>query len=104
MGRPRHAEDAQESRDEGRQEGDFRQNRHGQGEAGKNRGQGIPSEGPEGRVLNPGYERAQTLCRGLWGSVEGILALFLVFLNPLLPRSYFAAFLPPPTWQPPSLW
>merc|ERR1712228_1169596 len=61
---PRHAEDAQEARDEGGQEGDVRQGREGEGEAGEDRSQGVPREGAEGRVLSAWNVRAQMPRRG----------------------------------------
>merc|ERR1712087_841880 len=48
----RHAQDAQEGCDEGGQEGDLRQGLHGEGEAGEDRGQGVPGKGSEERVLS----------------------------------------------------
>merc|ERR1712060_1006009 len=44
-------QDSPEEGDQGREARDFRQNGHGEGEAGQDHRQGLPREGPQGRVL-----------------------------------------------------
>merc|ERR1712039_696173 len=44
-------QDSQEEGDQGWEARGLRQSRHGEGEAGQDRCQGLPREGPQGRVL-----------------------------------------------------
>merc|ERR1712203_82943 len=56
--RPLHDQDAQEACDQGWQEGGFREGDDGEGEACEDCGEGLPSEGIEGRHLGSLFVKA----------------------------------------------
>merc|ERR1712174_101781 len=82
-------QDAPEEGDQGWEARGLRQNRHGEGEAGQDRRQGFPREGPQGRVL-----------RASWSGGEPCDEAPRVLLHfpPLAPRPPPA----PPPRPPPS--
>merc|ERR1711920_1134117 len=88
-------QDPPEEGDQGWEARGLRQNRHGEGEAGQDRRQGVPREGPQGRVL-----------RASWSGVEPCeeaprVLLHFPPLAPLPPPALLAAFTHPsfcPGW------
>merc|ERR1712025_742202 len=60
-----HDQDPPEEGDQGREARDLRQGRHGEGEAGEDHREGLPREGPQGRVLRASWSAsspAKRLC------------------------------------------
>merc|ERR1739838_694459 len=88
-------QDPPEEGDQGREARGLRQSRHGEGEAGQDRREGLPRESPQGRVLRASRSEGEPR-----EEAPRVLLQFLLLLlvpHPFLLRGIFVSFCP--SWR-----